>query len=137
MYNRSSSRSLIFSMKHFEPLQYSNRDILLFLQLLHTNNLIDPSSVHDEQNIQILNSIADTWFNHKSTKLSQSQGLIIDSPWTIHQMHELYDSLLKENETCKNTTDLANKVYGERIQELETKLAGSQTDFLLIIEDIK
>lgn len=114
-------------MTSTDPDHYNNRDILLFLQILHTRGLIDPSSVTNLDK-STLEEISQQWFNHKSTKLSIINGLEIESPWTPQEVVQLYQNLLEKYEGG-NTTTMANTVYSNRIQELETKLGSSQDKF--------
>lgn len=54
-------------------------------------------------------------------------GLDIASPWEVDQMVKLYDNLLQKY--GGNTTTMANAIYSERIQELESKLGDAQGQF--------
>lgn len=118
-----------------DPNKYNKRDLLLFLQLLHTNGLIEPDSVQNPSNSQLLKDISNQWFDHQSTQLSFMNGLTMKSPWTVEQMTSLYNNLLTSNEDCHNTTELANKIYHGRIEELETKLKTSQLEFNAILNE--
>ncbi|ODV67336.1 hypothetical protein HYPBUDRAFT_110399 [Hyphopichia burtonii NRRL Y-1933] len=103
-----------------DPSSYSNRDLLLFTQLLHTKGYIEPKSV--ENNDSSLDDISTEWFHHTSTQLSIQDGLPIDKPWSRQQCYQLYQNLLKLNPDCENTTDLANHYYYTRINELTSKI---------------
>ncbi|CAH6723010.1 hypothetical protein CLIB1444_12S02234 [[Candida] jaroonii] len=116
-----------------DPSTYNKRDLLLVLQLLHTEGLIDPSAINAKPSI--LKDISYNWFNHKSTKLSMMNGLDIGKQWTIGQLVELYNNLLAEYPNCSNTTDLANTIYAERVEELERKLEDSQQQFEDLINE--
>lgn len=118
---------LIIMSEITHPSTYNKRDLLLMLQLLHTEGLIDPSTINSKPSI--LKDISYNWFNHKSTKLSMLNGLDLGKQWTINQLVELYNNLLEQYPNCSNTTDLANTIYAERVEELETKLGESQQQF--------
>ena len=111
-----------------DPNKYSNRDLLLLLQLLHTNGLIQPSSISNPANKHTLQHICHEWFNHKSTSLSIMNGLDIENPWLVEQLVQLYNNLREKYPDC-DTTAMANIVYSDRIQELEAKLESSQQLF--------
>lgn len=119
-----------------DPNKYSKRDLLLLLQLLHTNGLITPSSIKDLSNSMLLKEISNQWFDHQSTLLSFMNGLTMKSPWTVDQVTSLYSNLLESNADCQNTTELANKIYHERIAELDTKVKESQLNFTAILNDV-
>lgn len=116
------------------PLIYSKRDLLLLLQLLHTNGLIDPSTITNCSNPKLLEQISHDWYNHKSTKLSLINGLEVEEPWEINDMVQLYKNLL-DLYPGGNTTTMADAIYGERIKELETKLGTSQDQFYRLINE--
>ncbi|CAK7894515.1 hypothetical protein CAAN1_02S05424 [[Candida] anglica] len=106
----------------------NKRDLLLFLQLLHTNGLTDPKSVVTSE--PKLKQIGIEWFNHKSTKLSIEQGeLQCSSAPSPTKLCETYKGLLKVNTECKDTTDLANKLYYERIAEVEEAILQNKIEF--------
>lgn len=117
-----------------DPNKYSKRDLLLLLQLLHTAGLIDPNSV-SKANSGVLEQISLTWYHHKSTKLSMLNGLDLDQPWSVDQVILLYNALLAQY-PGKNTTTMADAVYSERIQQLETKLSTSQSQFDTLLQDV-
>lgn len=108
---------------------YNKRDLLLLLQLLYDSNLIEPETVNTTNSK--LPQICLQWYEHKSTKLSISQGADIQ-PLTVDQVVTLYKNLLQKYE-CKNTTELADIIYSERIKELETTLHSSQEEFTKLI----
>ncbi|EGV64629.1 hypothetical protein PSN45_004962 [Yamadazyma tenuis] len=131
MVDRSESRAVSVT----DPAKYNHRDILLFLQLLHSNGLIEPDNIVDKSNSDIVNDIATQWFKHKSTKLSTLKGLDIDAPWTQSQLQTLYQNLLDQNDDCSNTTELANKIYAERVKQLRNQLESSQETFTQLLKE--
>lgn len=113
------------------PETYSDRDLLLFTQLLHTNGLVEPSAITPE-NARI-DAIASAWYSHPSTQLSVRDGLHVTRPLTRAQVCQLYQNLLEANSGCKNTTDLANKYYFQRVAQLEERILQDQTAFLEVL----
>lgn len=120
-------------MSRTSPSTYGNRDLLLLTQLLHTSGLIDPDSITPDN--KLVARVGRDWFAHHLTQLSrQREGLTVDSPLSPEEVVELYQNLLAENELCKNTTDLANKFYFARIDELTTKIDEAKQSFPELIE---
>lgn len=110
-----------------DPASYSNKDLLLLTQLLHTQGLIDPEAVVQSEH---LGQIGKDWFTHKSTQLSRRLGeLEITKAPSAQQVATLYENLLEENEHCLNTTALANSYYFARIQELEQRISLDKDKF--------
>ncbi|CUM64981.1 uncharacterized protein PRCAT00002599001 [Priceomyces carsonii] len=117
------------------PENYSQRDLLLLSQLLYTNGLLDVSSL--TANTKKLDEIIQEWFDHKSTKLSLASGTLhITIPPTPNQVLSLYDKLLAQSD-CDNTTDLANFLYYNRIEELERIIDEQKNEFNSILSDSK
>lgn len=110
------------------PDTYSDRDLLLFTQLLHTNGLVEPSAVTPEN--PRIDAISSAWYTHPSTQLSIRDGLHVTRPLTRSQVCQLYQNLLEANDGCKNTTDLANKYYFSRVAQLELRILQDQQAFL-------
>lgn len=109
-----------------DPASYTSRDLLLLTQLLHTAGLIAPENVQSAQ----LDEIAQKWFDHKCTQLACQLGEFpLSKAPTGTQIWELYSNMLEGNENCKNTTDLANTFYFQRLGELETKIKSAKSEF--------
>lgn len=110
-----------------DPASYSNKDLLLLTQLLHTQGLIVPEAVIAYEK---LGDIGREWYNHKSSELSRRlHGLALEKAPSGQQVAKLYQKLLETNGKCKNTTDLANFYYYSRIQELEKKILEDKEKF--------
>ncbi|CAG85337.2 DEHA2B08668p [Debaryomyces hansenii CBS767] len=104
-----------------DPSTYSKRDLLLLTQLLHMNGLIEPSSVSPSE--QKLEYVSREWFDHASTQLSIQQGsLNLEESPSVDDICQLYERLLSQTPDCKNTTDLANYFYYNRMDELQSKI---------------
>lgn len=109
-----------------DPASYTSRDLLLLTQILHTAGLIAPENVQSAK----LDEIAHKWFDHKCTQLARELGEfpVAEAP-TGHIVSSLYSKMLESNPTCKNTTDLANTYYFQRLGELEKNINGAKADF--------
>lgn len=109
-----------------DPVSYTSRDLLLLTQILHTAGLLSPESVRSAQ----LDDIANKWFDHKCTQLARQLGEfpLSEAPSGM-QISELYAQMLEKNPNCKNTTDLANAFYFQRLAELETNIKNAKTEF--------
>lgn len=106
----------------------NNRDLLLFLQFLHINGLNDPKAITVDEP-KLLN-IGREWHNHKSIQLSIKQGELKNEPApTPKKLVDTYKQLLRGNEDCKNTADLANKFYYQRIAEVEELIQKNRAEF--------
>lgn len=117
------------------PSSYTNKDLLLLSQLLHTQGLIEPSAVREYED---LDTIASDWFHHDSTQLlRRTHENSLTKPPTGKQILSLYENMLAENEECKNTTDLANKFYFARVQELESRIKRNKEDFGTILGEAR
>lgn len=104
-----------------DPSTYSKRDLLLLTQLLHMNGLIEPASVTPTE--EKIASVSREWFAHSSTQLSIQQGLLhLSEAPGVDDICQLYLRLLHDTPDCKNTTDLANYFYYNRLDELQTKI---------------
>ena len=108
-----------------DPSTYSKRDLLLLTQLLHMNGLIEPSSVSPSE--QKLEYVSREWFDHASTQLSIQQGLLnLEESPSVDDICQLYERLLSQTPDCKNTTDLANYFYYNRMDELQSKIEAGK-----------
>lgn len=117
-----------------DPASYGNRDLLLLTQLLHTNQLIEPTSITKDS--KLIGDISTEWYNHISTKLSRERDhLNIQKPLTNEQICQLYQNLLEINKECNNTTDLANHYYFTRIDELNDKINNSKNQFSSLLQE--
>ncbi|PVH17290.1 uncharacterized protein CXQ87_000174 [Candidozyma duobushaemuli] len=110
---------------------YTNKDLLLLSQLLHTQGLIQPDSVREYEDLE---SIGSDWFHHDSTQLSRrTHENSLTKPPTGEQILALYENMLEENPDCKTTTDLANKFYFARVHELEHRIQKDKEDFKALL----
>lgn len=122
-------------MDYTDASAYGLRDLLLMLQLLHSNGLLDAEQL--KSNPEKVTSIGEEWFNHKSTKLSVVQdNLSYKRAPTSDEIDTLYGQLLVEYPECKNTTDLAYAVYYARIEQLENLIEERQLEAADILSEI-
>lgn len=106
----------------------SGRDLLLLLQLLHARGLLEAGSVRADD--PKLAAVGAEWWAHSSTQLSVQQGeLTRHTAPTAREIVATYQQLLADNPECRGTTDLANKVYYERIAAVEEKIRGKTEEF--------
>ncbi|EEQ36591.1 hypothetical protein CLUG_00714 [Clavispora lusitaniae ATCC 42720] len=113
-----------------DPKSYTDRDLLLLTQLLHTAGLIAPEDVRASN----LDDFGEKWFQHKSTALArQLEEFPLSNAPSGLQVRELYNAMLEQYPNCKNTTDLANTFYFQRIRDLESKIADSKAEFQALL----
>jgi hypothetical protein len=106
----------------------SGRDLLLLLQLLHARGLLEAGSVREDN--PRLGDVGAEWWAHKSTQLSVQQGeLARHTAPTPREIVATYQQLLADNPECRGTTELANKVYYERMATVEEKLRRKTEEF--------
>ena len=98
------------------------------------NGLIEPSSVSPSE--QKLESVSREWFDHASTQLSIQQGLLkLEKAPSVDDICQLYEKLLSQTPDCKNTTDLANYFYYNRMDELQSKIDAGKKKVSEILQN--
>lgn len=111
---------------------YNTRDLLLLAQILHKNGLFTKQSILEATN---LDEITEEWFTHKSSRLSRAMDSEdFSAKPTNEQLIKLYDNLISKYQAI-DTTDLANKLYYGRIQELEDFINNSKVEFKRKLEE--
>lgn len=115
-----------------DPDAFSNKDLLLLSQLLHTRGLIQPAEVAV---LEDLDDVAQEWFAHKSTQISRrlNEYPLKLAP-TGEDIGALYDKMIETNRHCRTTTDLANHYYYSRVRELETQVQQNQDRFKELLQ---
>lgn len=115
-----------------DPQSYGHRDLLLLTQLLHTLGLLEPDQVYHSDKLL---AISEKWYNHKGTVLLRRQKVFpLHKPPTAGQLATLYENMLAD-ESCANTTELANKIYFARVQQLEEQIAADRATFKRILDE--
>lgn len=116
------------------PDNYNKRDLLLLCQLLHNSHLIEPADVVDN-NPDKVTKIIDEWYNHRAIKISEEMHqLPFQQRPTLKQVTRLYTNALSTF-GASNTTELANVLYYDRIQEIEDTLQQMKQDFIQILNE--
>lgn len=123
------------AMDYNDASKYGLRDLLLVLQLLHSNGLLDLEQM--KASPEKVAALGQEWFNHKSTRLSVVQeGRQYKRPPTSEELIALYEQLLQKYEDCTNTTDLAYAVYYARMEQLEKTIQERQQEAAHILSEI-
>ncbi|KAG7193207.1 uncharacterized protein KQ657_000968 [Scheffersomyces spartinae] len=115
------------------PENYNKRDLLLLCQLLHNNHLIQPDDVVENNNDKVT-EIIDEWYNHKAIKISQEMHqLPFQHKPALKQITKLYANSLNVF-GASTTTELANILYYDRIQEIEDTLQQMKKNFIQTLD---